>query len=664
MSTKQSEGPTRAERLTSLIYALATNERQWTSERIGKYLNPEGTEEARQKAIERAKDEIRNEFGLRLLAEDHGGVVHYRIDTTDWYLPAIEFSAAESALIALASSLWKDSKLQSLALNATSRITGETHTEADIAPYLGTYLPRLSMDDPNFKDCALAVFNRKTVHFSYRAANGQKSRRILDVWGIGQRFGYWYFTGWDHTRADTRVFRLSRVVGKITLGNAPKTGGGYRKRPAGFSMSQVLQDFDLHNPAHLATIELHGQAAMPLQARALERDGDTITLAYADLEAQATELASYGPNLKVLSPLELAARVRELLAAARQAQEQAITGLGSGTVKYHPTRAAGRTSTASQVMRNIDMIQYVVAHGVATVDELAQRYGMTAAKVRQELSLIMMCGVPGGQHDELINVNDGDLDSESVSISNAALLAEPQKLAPMEAVAVLGGLNALASIPDFEHRSTLDSALGKINDAVARYEGWNGALGFALSQVQEQDSDMMLATAIREHRVVEIDYYSPKAGSHQLRLVEPVRIFEDGDLRYLRGYCRTRQQLLTFRLDRILQARATEESFEPTARHRDDTRIELRYNASEADVEVELYLHQDVLPVIEAYKPIAWSSKVGSGYLAKVRFSHHSVLAPLLARHAGRIAVVAPQSTADQVNLWLDSAMQVYEDGA
>lgn len=665
MSTKQSQGPSSAERLTSLIYALATNEHKWTSERIGRYLNPGGNREAREKAIERAKDEIRNEFGLRLVGEDIDGVMHYRIDTADWYLPPIEFSAAETALIALAASLWKDSKLQALALNATARITGEKPSAQAIAPYIGSYLPRLSMDEPNFKACALAVFNRKTVQFDYRDASGNESRRTVDVWGIGQRYGFWYFTGWDHTRSDTRVFRLSRVNGNFTLANAPRATGGYHPRPAGFSMSRVLQDFDLRHPAHLARLRLQGQAAAPLQARALERDAQGITVAYADPEGFAAELAGYGPHVSVSEPAELAGAVRSLLGAALEAQRAVPDRIAGAQIKYQPHRSAGRGSTAQQVMRNIDMIQYVVSHGGATIGELSKRYSMPPSKLRQELAMIMMCGVPGGQHDELINVNDGDLDSDSVSISNAALLAEPQKLAPMEAVAVLGGLNALASIPDFEHRATLDSALAKINEAVARFEGWNGALGFALTQVRENDASAVLATALREHQVVRIDYYSPSSGSHQPREVEPIRIFEDGDRHYLRAYCRSREAVLTFRIDRILEAVPTGELFIPDKRHQEQGPIELGYQASDDDLEVELFIEPTHLAAIEAYRPEAWSqSRIDGGYLAKVRFSHHSVLAPLIGRQGGNIAVVGPAQTRDYVSQWLTDALNTYEDGS
>lgn len=664
MSTKQSPGPSKAERLTSLIYALATTERKFNAERIGKYLNPDGNPDAREKAIERLKEEIRNDFGLRLISEDVDGTPFYSIDTSDWFLPAIDFSAAEASLIALAASLWKDSKVQALALNAAARITG---SEPTVSSYAGLMLPRLSVDDSNFRACALGVFNKKTLKFQYQDAQENTTQRIVDLWGIGQRYGNWYFTGFDHTREATRVFRLNRVQGNFTTQPRREgaSGASYRPRPTDFSMSKVLQDFDLAHPGHRAVVQLLDERATPLRAKALNgtRFEDTLSIGYADQRSFAAELASFGPAIRVLEPTSLVELVRADLGAARQAQSDAPLTPGIADAAYKPHRAQGRGSTAQQVMRNIDMIQYVVAQGTVSVSKLAERYSMSETKVREELSMIMMCGVPNGQHDELINVNDGDIDSDEVTISNAALLAEPQKLAPLEAVAVLGGLNALESIPEFEHREVLASAFEKINAAVARFDGWDGALGFALSQVREHDIHLVLVQALRKQEVLRIDYYSANSQTHQFRDVEPLRMVEDGAIQYLRAWCRTREAILTFRVDRILEASVTGETFELVERHRDTENLDLRYSASSEDLEVELLVSQDVFSVIEAYNPIAWSkSKFGSGQLAKVQFSDHLVAAPLVARHGGKIAVVSPETTRVSVTSWLDEAIGLYED--
>ncbi|WP_417373662.1 helix-turn-helix transcriptional regulator [Glutamicibacter protophormiae] len=666
MSTKQSSGPSKAERLTSLIYALATTPRKFTTAMIGEYLTPEGSDAAREKSVERLREEIRNDFGLRLIAEEVDGETRYGIDTSDWFLPEVAFTPAESAMISLAASLWKDSKLQALGLKAAARITGSS-VPAPVAPFAGSLLPRLSLDAPNFRECALAVFNRKTVKFSYVTAGNVESTREVDMWGIGQRFGNWYFTGFDHTRDAQRVFRLSRVKGnfKTTIRRGGTSSAGYRPRPADFSMSQVLLDFDLRNPGHLATVEIRDDAATPLRVRALNGAStqNPLRIAYADPESFAAELAAYGPAVKVLEPAPLAEQVAATLRAARDAQAQLAADPRMHAASFRPQRATGRGTTASQVLRNIDMIQYVVSHGVVQVEELAERYQMPVDKVREELAMIMMCGVPGGQHDELINVNDGDLEADTVTISNAALLAEPQKLAPLEAVAVLGGLNALASIPKFEHREVLDSALHKINAAVARFEGWNGSLGFALSQVREHDIPSQLVDAVLGSQVLSIDYYSAHSQAHQRREVEPVRLVEDGATQYLRAWCRTREDLLTFRVDRILDAKATGEVFERGPRHRDDEELDMRYRGSAEDLQAVLYVDDEELPAVESFQPTEWSSsKIGSGYLAKVRISYDLVPAPLVARHGGKIAVISPDATRERVREWLDEAIRMYED--
>lgn len=653
--------------MTSLIYALATTSRKFNAERIGSYLAPEGSKETREKALDRLKDDIRNDFGLQLNKEVIDGVTYYSIDTTDWFLPPVEFSPAEAGLVALAASLWKDTKLQSLGLNAAARVTGHEGDTSPVASLAGSLVPRLSLDEPNFRECALAVFNHNTLKFDYRSSNGAPSQRIVDMWGIGQRYGNWYFTGYDHTRQDTRVFRLSRVQGKFVnyRHGSGASDPSYRARPEDFDMTKVLQDFDLQNPGLVATVKLLGEEAIPLRAQAVNgrSDQDELQIGYADPHSFAQQLAGYGPAVKVLAPGELVNQVRQILGDARTAQLEQGTKDSYADTKFRPHRATGRGTTTTQVMRNIDMIQYVHAHGIVEVEELAQRYSMTVAKVREELAMIMMCGVPYGQHDELINVNDGDVESDTVTISNAALLAEPQKLAPLEAVAILGGLNALASIPEFEHQQVLNAALAKVNSAVARFDGWNGALGFALSKARENDIPQQLIQAIRAQEVVRIDYYSARSRTHQERDVEPIRLIEDGAVQYLRAWCRKRESLLTFRVDRMLCVENAGEQFALAMRHEDQQDVQIRYESSADDLEVMVHVDAEFLPVIEAFHPLSWSAgKVGAGYLANVRFSDHQVAAPLVARHSGKLTVVSPDATREHVVNWLDEAIRLYED--
>ncbi|WP_279403281.1 hypothetical protein, partial [Arthrobacter sp. JCM 19049] len=60
-------------------------------------------------------------------------------------------------------------------------------------------------------------------------------------------------------------------------------------------------------------------------------------------------------------PQALAEQVASLLEQARTRQRQVAERYAGLEVKYQPRRSTGRGTTAQQVMRNIDMIQYVVA---------------------------------------------------------------------------------------------------------------------------------------------------------------------------------------------------------------------------------------------------------------------------------------------------------------
>ncbi len=121
--------------------------------------------------------------------------------------------------------------------------------------------------------------------------------------------------------------------------------------------------------------------------------------------------------------------------------------------------------------------------------------------------------------------------------------------------------------------------------------------------------------------------------------------------------------MLTFRVDRILSAQILDELYVPSAKHEDQQDVQIRYEASSDDLEVVLYVDTEILPIVEAFHPTSWSTgKIGRGYLATVRFSDHQVAAPLVARHSGKLAVVSPDATREQVVRWLDDAIRMYED--
>ncbi len=57
-----------------------------------------------------------------------------------------------------------------------------------------------------------AAHRRRCVRLRYRAAQGEETARLVDVYGVVCREGTWYAIGYDHLRSDLRTFRLDRVL--------------------------------------------------------------------------------------------------------------------------------------------------------------------------------------------------------------------------------------------------------------------------------------------------------------------------------------------------------------------------------------------------------------------------------------------------------------------
>ncbi len=72
----------------------------------------------------------------------------------------------------------------------------------------------------------------------------------------------------------------------------------------------------------------------------------------------------------------------------------------------------------------------------------------------------------------------------------------------------------------------------------------------------------MLARAVHEDRVIEIDYWTESRGEVTKRVIEPHMLMNSRDAWYLVAFCRKAGEQRTFRLDRIRGATPLDEVFE------------------------------------------------------------------------------------------------------
>jgi proteasome accessory factor B len=303
----------RTERLVNLVICLLATRRFLTAAQIaatvpGYAHDPDNPREheAFQRKFERDKAELRAlgvplETGTDSVFDTETG---YRIARREYALPDIPLEPDEAAVVGVAARLWQQS---GLAAAASSGLTKLRAAGVDLDPHATLGVEPVVTVDAAFTPLVGAAQQRRMVRFNYRVPEqDETSHRRLQPWGVVCWRGRWYVVGHDLDREATRCFRLSRIVGTVTV-----TG------PAAAFSPPPDVDLISHVATRSGPVERHGRAtALVRHGRAdgVRRfaeqvepgpDGDLVTLPYHNADGLASWLVSYGADVRVLDPPEV-----------------------------------------------------------------------------------------------------------------------------------------------------------------------------------------------------------------------------------------------------------------------------------------------------------------------------------------------------------------------
>lgn len=319
----------RTERLLNLVIALLYTRSPLTKERIREAVpqyDDAPNSEAFDRMFERDKDALR-ELGIPLRAkhidtffEDETG---YFIDRREYALPDVHFDADELAVLGLAARAWQQASLAGPAAAALRKLEA-AGVEADGDSLVGVE-PRIRTVEPNFDAVKDAVMNRQAIRFGYRKTDGASSKRTLQPWAVTNRKGRWYVTGFDTERQAERVFRLSRIEGKVAkVGKpdafeAPQTIDARRM----IAQNESVPDWA---PAILRVRNGRGNSLIR-RARTVgvvDDEWQLIDIEYDDITVLTDEVCSFGADVVVEQPLELRDRVVARLRGALEASQSEV----------------------------------------------------------------------------------------------------------------------------------------------------------------------------------------------------------------------------------------------------------------------------------------------------------------------------------------------------
>jgi len=312
------------ERLTNLVVALMATEIGLTKQQIlasvsGYRQRAEGRADALDKMFERDKDELRA-LGIPIeTLGDHADPndlreARYRIPKAEYDLPVdIEFTPAELAVLRLAGSVWSE---ESLSADAQAGVRKIRALGIDVDEPIIGFAPRITARDAAFAPLQGAIERSVIVVFDYLKPGEQAPRRRrVQPLALVEYEARWHVFGRDVDAEGDRMFLLTRIVGDVEVTNEAfpselREGAGER----------ALASLEAVAAAHSALLEITPgtEAALRLGRRA-EPALQGIRVPYVDLHILADELASYGPEVRVVEPAVLRDAVIVRLRAAAAA---------------------------------------------------------------------------------------------------------------------------------------------------------------------------------------------------------------------------------------------------------------------------------------------------------------------------------------------------------
>jgi len=292
-----------------------------------------GSGEAAIRKFERDKAELL-ELGIpvRYAAGDEDLAAGYLIDRDEFYLPDLKLPPADLALLylagsaALASGTFPYSRDLAHAMNKLSfaaRAPGASEAAALATRQLsGEEVPGTAA--VLLEDLSRAVATRKRAHLVYAGAERQaRTSRDVDPYGLFQKGGAWFLTGWCHLRKDLRTFHVGRIEA-VTVNPASPRSPDFTPRE-GFSLADAATretwEFSVHPPLR-CRVRLEPPTPAEVRAafgpRARFKDDGAATVVEVDAtngEGLVRHVLSLGDRAELLAPKALRDRAREILAA-------------------------------------------------------------------------------------------------------------------------------------------------------------------------------------------------------------------------------------------------------------------------------------------------------------------------------------------------------------
>ncbi|MGH2957731.1 MAG: helix-turn-helix transcriptional regulator, partial [Solirubrobacterales bacterium] len=512
----------------------------------------------------------------------------YALPPENYYLPEIRFSDEELAALQTALHLLDGEfayaeplrlALQQVSWGRPSPLTSPSEATVEVRMTAKADGAEVSQ---RLSKIETAISRRKTVEFTYYTIErDSEEKRKVDPYHLVYRGGQFYLIGYSHERDAIRVFRLSRIRGKVSYAS---------KAEHDFAPPEDFERRDYARRAEWQLGEIEGTAKVFLRERIawlVERDfgaygeiraarsadgapgkGQIFETEYASSRQMVAWILHWRQNASALEPPELAAEVAERLELLIERHSGEFELADSARIVPPPAARSGRSNGRSESSIRPErfarlvtlagmLIEAAKGDGRVAVSEVSERLHLSDAELRDDIDLLNVVNFGGGTYVLYAELQGDEIEVDAEPYGDN--FSRPARLLPLEAKALVAAIDLFG---DHLPQTGLASARKKIVRALGHDPSEEG-LEIAPASGDDSDVARKVNDAIEKRRVLAIHYYKENEDEFTKREIEPYRLANGPEGWYVASYDRRREDVRHFRLDRIKEAEVTREGFEP-----------------------------------------------------------------------------------------------------
>jgi len=424
-----------------------------------------------------------------------------------------------------------------------------------------------------------AIYRRKRIEFEYHTMGSDETAlRRVDPYHLLFEGGQWYLVGHSHERDGVRVFRLSRLRGKVAY--STKAEHDFQ-RPADFDPRGYASRINWQLGDTVATGEVwvsdkiawyvERQFGAYGELTDAEDGGRVFRTDYAIPRLLVAWALRFGDDARVAGPPELVDEARERVdAIIERHRGEPFTTVPAGARRPEaPAEPEGRSRGGEagirpeRFARLVTLASVLIAAGregrKVPMTEVCEQLQISEQELREDVSVLNVVNFGGGAYviyAEVLPSGEIEVDPEPYSDT----FDRPARLLPIEANALVAAIDLIGSHLE---RGALDSAREKIVAALGHDPVEEGL--HVTSPTAEDGITRTVEQAVHESRRLEIEYWAPNEDAFTHREIEPYALFNSKEAWYVAAVDPAKDDLRHFRLDRIKDATLLDETFERRA---------------------------------------------------------------------------------------------------